>query len=334
MPQDRSYRFDPLSEKIDLAWSGEGADSQKFNNYYDYFFSGEDIKVYIDGLFEEKYELDIASFSYVVRQEKQPLYGFWSYNYDAMLYGTRIISGEFSVYTRYPRRMTELIEIATERRVNQPDPRKAKGYADSGPRSTLRESKYSQGDSRGINLLSLEDEKNVNKYWLYSKLDRITNDPFAKNIINSDRNIFSAHPPFNFVIMHGVEEVSTSPKDFLKSEDKTIKNNLDRMILSDVNERLIRPGTDSQVSPMKTIIQEVQLIGMATNYSAGGMPLVESYQFMARDFYYSEVDLGFIKNPMTTNESEEPVATKPEIPERTVTNKKKRNTGVSGIKVR
>lgn len=326
MPEDRNYRFDPLSEKIDLAWSGQTSDEKKFSNYYDYFFSGEDIKVYIDGLFEEQYELDIASFSYAVSQEKQPLYGFWSYNYDAVMYGTRIISGEFSIYTRYPRRMTELIEIATERRMNQPDPRKSKNYINGGPRSTLREAEYGSGSSKETNLLSLEDEKNVNKYWLYSQLDRISNDPFAKNIVTSDRNIFSAHPPFNFIIMHGVEEVSKSPKDFLKSEDQIIKDNLDRMIISDVNERLVKPGTNSLVSPMKIIIQEIQLLRMATNYSAGGMPLVETYQFMARDFYYSEVDLGFIKNPVTVDNSQEPTKKKAEVPQTTATNKKKKTT--------
>jgi hypothetical protein len=48
-------------------------------------------------------------------------------------------------------------------------------------------------------------------------------------------------------------------------------------------------------------------MSMATTYSAGGSPIVENYQFIARDFYYSEVDLGFIKNKLTTNETEEPV---------------------------
>lgn len=301
MAGNRSYRFDPLSEKIDLAWSGSiQNDEKKFSNYYDYFFSGEDIKVFIDGLFDEEDELDIASFSFIIKQEKQPLYGFWSYNYDAMLYGTRLITGEFSVYTRYPRRMTDLIEKAAEKRSVNPDPRQQ----NSDVKSTLRPVNFN--NEANVNLRNLQDEKNIKKYWAYSQLDRISNDPFAKNIVDSGKNIFSAHPPFNFIIMHGVEEVSLSPKDFLKSEDKKIESNLDRMIISDVNERLVRSGTDNKVSPMKTIIQEIQLMSMATNYSAGGAPIVESYQFIARDFYFSEVDLGFIKNQTTTVESEEP----------------------------
>ena len=83
--------FTPLDENIDLQWGGKSYDSDKFNMYYDYFFSGEDVKVYIDGLFDAGYELDIASFSFSIRQEKSPIYGFWSYNFDAVLTGTRII---------------------------------------------------------------------------------------------------------------------------------------------------------------------------------------------------------------------------------------------------
>ena len=301
MAGNRSYRFDPLSEKIDLAWSGSSqSDEKNFSNYYDYFFSGEDIKVYIDGLFDEEDELDIASFSFIIKQEKQPLYGFWSYNYDAMLYGTRMITGEFSLYTRYPRRMTDLIEKAAQARSSNPDPRQQ----NADVKSTLRPVNYSKDSN--VNLRNLQDEKNVKKYWSYSQLDRITSDPFSKNIIDSSKNIFSAHPPFNFIIMHGVEEVSLTPKDFLKSEDKTIEDNLDRMIISDTNERLVRPSSTHAASPMKTVIQEIQLMTMATNYSAGGAPIVENYQFIARDYYFSEVDLGFIKNKITSVESEEP----------------------------
>ena len=86
----------------------------RFSNYYDYYFSGEDIRIYIDGLFSPEDELDIANFAFNVRQEKQPLYGFWSYNYDAMMYGTRIITGEITMFSKYPRRMTELLEKAAD----------------------------------------------------------------------------------------------------------------------------------------------------------------------------------------------------------------------------
>jgi len=325
MAGKRSDRFDPLSNQLDLIWSGSPTpEKNSFNTYYDYFFSGEDIKVYIDGLFSEEHELDIAALSYNVKQEKQPLYGFWSYNFDAMMYGTRIITGEFSVYTRYPRRITDLIEEAARARTQQPDPRKD----DSLVKSTLRNINYGSSSSA---VRSLQDEKNIQKYWAYSQLDRISTDPFSKNVIDSNKNIFSAHPPFNFIILYGVEEVSTTAKDYLKAEDKVIESNLDRMMISDTNERLIKPNTNNQASPMKIVLQEIQLMSMTTAYASGGSPLVENYQFMARDYYFSEVDLGFIKNTTTTNNSDEPRASLFEdgVPTQTATNYNSSSTNES-----
>lgn len=284
-------RFNPLSN-LDLAWSGssiENSQDKRFSNYYDYYFSGEDIKVYIDGLFEPENELDIASFTYSIKQEKQPLYGFWSYNYDTVLYDTRIISGEFTVYTRYPRRMTDLIERATSARVKNPSPHPIMGGVVSALRSKLD---------------STEDIKNIEKYWARSQLDRITSDPLSKNVKDSGHNIFSAHPPFNFVILYGAQEASMSPLDYSSFDKQNINDNLDRMIVSDINERLVK--TNENANSMKIILQEVQLLGMATSYASGGQPVSESYQFIARDFYFSEVNLGFIKSTISSNTSDTP----------------------------
>lgn len=301
-------RFNPLSTKLDQVWAG-GSQSyetdKRFSNYYDYYFAGEDIKVYIDPLFSQDNELDIASFSYVVKQEKQPLYGFWSYNYDTMLMGTRLITGEFTVFTRSPRRMTELIEAATEARVLDPNP---KNYG--GVFSSLRRGKSTYVDEQGSRkeyYSSEADEKNLQKYWGYSQLDRITEDPFIKNVKDSNRNIFSAHPPFNFVILYGAQEASLSPMNYSSSVGREI-DNLDRMIASDTNERMVK--VDNVVSPMKIILQEVNLISMATMYSPGGQPIAENYQFIARDTYMTEGDLGFAKNMVTsvTSDAEDAVS--------------------------
>ena len=303
-PSYQKKYYNPTSAKLDEVWAG-GSQSyetdKRFSNYYDYYFAGEDIKVYIDPLFSQDNELDIAAFSYVIKQEKQPLFGFWSYNYDTMLTGTRMITGEFTVFTRSPRRMTELIEAATEARVLDPNPK------NGGVFSSLRRGRYTQVDEQGSRreLYSTEaDEKNLQKYWGYSQLDRITEDPFIKNVKDSNRNIFSAHPPFNFVILYGAQEASLSPMNYSSSIGREV-DNLDRMIASDTNERMVK--VDNIVSPMKIVIQEVNLISMATMYSPGGQPIAENYQFIARDTYMTEGDLGFIKNIVTsvTSDSEQ-----------------------------
>lgn len=285
--QEREYyNFNPLSDSIDLRWAGAvNQEDKRFNSYYDYYFSGEDIKVYIDGLYEPEDELDIAGLSYSIRQEKQPVYGFWSYNYDAMLFGTRIIAGELSVFSRYPRRMTDLLEKAALNRVNS---RAEDGRTGNSVLTRL-----------DANIGSSKDEENIQKYWAYSQLDRISQDPGMEGV--DPHNIFSAHPPFNLVILYGAEDVAMSPFDILTADEYPISDNLDRIINFDVNQRTVK--VDNLSNPMKVVIQQINLFNMTTSYQPGGSPIVESYQFLARDFYFSDVDMSFVKNLRTNDVS-------------------------------
>lgn len=286
----KNFTFTPLSSDIDMLWGGNAHDGDnRFNHYYDYYFSGEDVKVFIDGLFGPEDELDIGSFAYSIRQEKQPLYGFWSYNYDAVMLGTRIISGEFSIFSRYPRRMTELLEKTARARATAPADRETKNNIVStfGPKF----------------FDSTEDEKNIEKYWANSQLDRITVDPAGAD----SKNIFSAHPPFNFIILFGVEETAISPLSSSKNESYNIVDNLDRMIYSDVNQRSVK--LDSLVGPMKIVIQQVNLMTMSSSYIPGGSPVMETYSFLARDYYLTEADLSFVKNLTTFSASDSDAVT-------------------------
>jgi hypothetical protein len=276
--------FDPLNADLDLYWAGASKTDPRFSNYYDYFFSGEDVKVYIDGLFDEKDELDIQGFGFMIKQEKQAVYGFWSYNFDAIMNGTRIITGQFSVYSRYPRRMTEMLERAAEARVQTMTGKKDS----SGVVSVMR----SQNES-------LKDEENIQKYWANSQLDRVTTDPaITTGSSNNGHNIFSAHPPFNFIIMYGVDDSSLSP--IAGSSNKSTasmeqRDNLDRLISTDINERKIK--LFGAQNAMKIVLQNVHLMQMATEYQGGGVPIVETYAFVARDFYFTEA--GTNLNPYT-----------------------------------
>lgn len=270
--------FDPLNTAIDLEWGGTRSD-EKFNNYYDYFFSGEDVKVYIDGLFDAADELDIASMAFVIKQEKQPLYGFWSYNYDAVMLGTRLISGEISVYSRYPRRMTEMLEKAAAVRMESSNPNPSRSVI-----STL-----------GTDAARKDDELNIQKYWLNTELDRTTSDPHMRTLVDtadSSHNIFSAHPPFNLVIFYGLEELGLSDNTvatFDTANNINAQLNSDRIIATDYNERKILKSISN---PMKIVIQNVNLMSMSTAYNSGGQPLVENYQFIARDFYFTDAEIG------------------------------------------
>lgn len=271
--------YDPLNPDIDLIWSGKTDDTEKFNTYYDYYFTGEDIKVYIDGLFDPRDELDIASFAFLIKQEKQPIYGFWSYNYDVMMMGTRIISGEFSIYSRYPGRMRDLLSKAAQKRAKFSS---------------------SNGDGRIESFLtgSEEDEKNIEKYWANSQLDRIVSVNSGQDMGLNERNIFSAHPPFNFIIKYGMQEGSVST--IARNKGTGSEDNfdvLDRLMATDYNDRLSQKTSSDA---MNIVVQSVHLTNMGTTYSVGGQPLVETYQFLARDFYISD---GSIRKSVQTSET-------------------------------
>lgn len=270
--------FDPLNPDIDLKWAGQTNDTEKFNTYYDYYFTGEDVKIYIDGLFDPKYELDIANFAFMIKQEKQPIFGFWSYNYDTMMLGTRIISGEFSVYSRYPGRMTDLLSEAAKKRA---------AYYQGNEGIKIQSNLLS-------NVESLEDEKNIEKYWANSQLDRLSYDSSNEQA----KNIFSAHPPFNFILKYGTQEGSVTTVGRNKgtnSEDNF--DVLDRLMATDYNERLVQKTSSNK---MDIVLQSVQLLSMATSYQVGGQPLVETYQFLARDMYISR---GTIKDKFQETET-------------------------------
>lgn len=262
---------------LDRIWSSGYERENVFSNYYDYYFSGEDVKIYIDGLFDQEDELDIATFAYSIQQQKQPLYGFWSYNYDAVMYGTRIITGEMSLYTRYPQRMTKLLQKASANRMKREN------------------KKYNQ---KIISKVNENDDINLEKYWSMSQLDRITTE-YESSVVDR-ANIFSAHAPFNFVIIYGAEETALSPMSLIgDSQYNESITNFDRMVVSDVNQRSIK--TDNTTSPMKIVIQQVNLMSMSTGFVPGGQPVVENYQFMARDFYFTSTDVSFIKEMQANN---------------------------------
>jgi hypothetical protein len=275
--------FDPLNEDIDLQWAGKTDDTAKFSNYYDYYFSGEDVKIYMDGLFDAGDELDIANFAFLIKQEKQPLYGFWSYNYDVMMTGTRIISGEFSVYSRYPGRMRDLLSKAADQRA----------LAFKETNSKRIQSKLLSGSE------SDEDERNIQKYWANGNKGAGSLDRLSGDNANSDmRNIFSAHPPFNFIVKYGTQEGSVTTVGTNKGTNNEDNFSiLDRMMATDYNQRLVQKTASSS---MDIVLQSIQLMSMSTAYAPGGEALIETYQFMARDMYVSD---GGIRKPVSTSPS-------------------------------
>jgi hypothetical protein len=105
-------------------------------------------------------------------------------------------------------------------------------------------------------------------------------------------NIFSAHPPFNLVVFYGTEEVAITNNKVVTYESATNINrqlNSDRILATDYNER---KTLNNVSSPMKLVLQNINLMSMTTSYTSGGQPLVENYQFIARDMYFTDARVG------------------------------------------
>jgi uncharacterized membrane protein YgcG len=138
----------------------------------------------------------------------------------------------------------------------------------------------------GNNEQSLDDEKNLQRYWKRSNLDRLT----ADNDKADNRNIFSSHPPFNFIVKYGTQEGSVSTVGRNLGNDSVDNlETLDRLMATDYNERLVKPSRAN--TGMDIVLQDVHLTSMGTSIAPGGQVMVESYQFISRDMYISNGNL-------------------------------------------
>ena len=114
-----SSPIDVLNTEQDIQWAYEfGGYKEDYNTYYDYYYSGQDIQVSIEGAGSNSTGgiIPIVSFAFNIKQEKLPLYGFWSYTFDAIMRGNRIINGAFTIATSSLNYMNDLLsEAATSR---------------------------------------------------------------------------------------------------------------------------------------------------------------------------------------------------------------------------
>lgn len=233
---------DPMT---DLQWGFGYLNHKPPHTYFDYYFTGQDVNVYIQGA--QDHPMPIIEFGYGIQQQKQPVYGFWSWRHDAVMRGTRIVNGMFRIATTSTDYMADKVSQAASSRLAGSD----------------------QSFVRGLNI----DESLIETYWA-----RNFNDD---TIGQQQRNIFSSHPPFNFAIVYGFQSAtlyntSTSSSDLYNSYKENTP------LMTDTNERLIEVGPEGN---MQYIIEEVELTGMQTEYNVDGQVCSEVYSFFARDMY-------------------------------------------------
>lgn len=226
-------------------------DDQYINPYFDYFYSGQDVFVNIEGLNNPQDRLYMYSCGYMIQQQKQPVYGFWSYTYDGMLRGTRLITGAFSLIVREPHELAKKIAKASELRAQ-----------------TFNTS-LALNPVNGLD----EDEANIDRYWRRH---------VDYNLERDQQHLFSIHPPFNMLIQYGLQTTSlaeTNPG--MRSEDIRQFYRGQAPIHSDYNERLV-PNVTPELEH-KILLENVELTSKTLEYNVDGDPILENYTFIARD---------------------------------------------------
>lgn len=233
-------------------WANQYVNSRPLNAYLDYYYSGQDIIVQLSGIDANSpmSNLPIMSLAFSVSQEKRPIYGMWDYTLSAVMRGTRIVSGTFVIATTYPNYIEDLISASATANIEQ-----AKKDSHVDTNSNLTET----------------DQALVQQYW------RQNLDPA---LILEQRNLFSAHPPFDIVITYGVQEMSVGTYTANPAQ-QFLPNTNNNPAFADVNERLI--SADPARKDNQIILQGVEILSVQQTFEPGGTVCSEVYNFFAKE---------------------------------------------------
>lgn len=239
---------DPL---VDEVWGGY-LPSGAPHNYFDYYFSGQDIRAYVDGTADDPdfSTLPIINMGFKIEQRKEPVYGFWSYTYDAVMRGTRLISGQMMFATKSPDYMRRLLTKAAQSRARAGAGVNYRNYRDL-----------------------TNDDINIERFW-------------GKNIdpaiSGQGKHLFSVHPPFSLVIVYGIQNLSLNPSTFAKEQNDIWDSYRgDSALAHDINERLV--DSDPQDNATRIVLEAIELVDCTTGYGPDGAVVTETYNFFARD---------------------------------------------------
>lgn len=271
--QNRSKQgLSALDPRTDIIWAQGASESLAPNSYFDYFFTGQDIQCYIDGAEGSgaNTALPIMEFAFSIQQQKVPVFGFWSYTFDAVMRGNRTLQGMFRLATKSPNYLVEKVSQAAKTR--------AQGGYDY--------------HVRGLD----KDEENIERYW-NRNID-------ADDKINGNyRSLFSSHPPFNFVIAYGIQSTSiANDRPSRLMEVMADYATGDNMLMTDTNERLVQTSPNNT---MRYVINNVEITSLQVEYSPNGEVCSEVYSFFARDLHIPRL-LGHAENMAGSSSVEVP----------------------------
>jgi hypothetical protein len=236
---------DPVQDEI---WARSSRAGVHPSSYFDYFFTGQDIQVRFAEL--PDVDLPLMQLGFNIEQEKQPVYGYWDYTYAAVMRGTRLVSGSFEIATTYPDYLKDRIAEAAANR-----------------------SQKNQVDNQSYHRALTQDDKLIEQYWGNNLLDA--------GMGASGQHVFSVHPPFNLIIIYGVQPVSV-PDDATNYQSfySNHYNDRENVMMTDDNHRLVESDPLYQ---NRIIIDAVEIKSCHQAYTTDGAQCSEIYSFFARD---------------------------------------------------
>lgn len=235
-----------VTSEIDSEWAKGLNVTPTLESYFDYYFSGQDCMVFIEGYDRP---LPIMQFAYTIEQKKTPVYGHASHTYDAVMRGNRLVTGGFTIVTKYVNYMTDVLISA------------------ANVREELRNS------ANGLKPIK-QDLEDIQRYWHINTDNALSP--------SGSKNIFSSHPPFNMYLNIGIQPDSVTWNDGIALNSDVVGSEipLGTTIANNWNQRLVDSNPEGS---NKRLIQNVELVKMDMEVAANGEVIAETYSFFARD---------------------------------------------------
>ena len=265
-------------------WGGYGWTGHDTAPYQKYYFSGNDVFVFIEPYGQTRLiPIPITDMGYGISQEKVPIFGYSSYTWDTVARGTRIIRGEFTIVFTKVNFLGRLLGDPSVPDVTQEDIIHPVVLVDEDDelarRKDLRSSIWGYKEGGTV----YQNATNINSV-LYdpTKVQNLGDDgeaayPFGRKASDGYSEAeFAGHPPFNIVVAFGdnpsVREIGYSGFNYEQWKLTALD---DYKMALDINE--------SQNVGERVILKNVELMSCGTVLDPSGQPLRESYSFIARD---------------------------------------------------
>lgn len=251
--------IDPVQDEI---WAKFSNPDKRASNYFDYYFSGQDIKVRIAEIPEtdpEFGDIPIAQLAFNIEQEKQPIFGFWSYTFDSVMRGTRLVNGAFTLVTKYPNYMKEALARAASNRVKN---------------THIDDYNYPQALT--------EDDTLIDHYW-----GRNIYDPGV--VAQMGSHLHSVHPPFDLKVTYNLETTAMPLKAAAADWNTYYVNHYDdpdNAVMTDHNQRYAQVDPDHRHNVL--VLNNCEIKGCQREFTPDGSVCMETYTFFARDLIVPE----------------------------------------------